>query len=189
MLKSKFKLGTRQQNQLLSAREAAKADGDQRLDRKLRALLLVGRDGLTHVEAAAVLEVDMASIFNWQRDYRQGGLAALSYKSIPGRPGRLDKAQLGTLSALVEAGPEAAGLDTGVWTAPILVDLIRKRFGVQYSASQVRRILHKLGFSLQYPKKKLARADIQAQEKWLNETLPAIQQQVAEAGGVLFFRG
>lgn len=186
MLKSKFVLSPKEEREILSAREKAKTEGDHRLQRRLRGLLLVGSAGKTHVEAAEILEVETAIVFHWQRDYREGGVDALRSKPIPGRPSRLTDAQLKQFAAIVEAGPEAAGLDTGVWTGPILADVVRKKFGVRYSASQVRRILHKLGFSLQYPKKKLARADLAAQEKWVTETLPAIQKQVIAEAGVLF---
>ncbi len=68
-----------------------------------------------------------------------------------GRPSRLSDEQMKELVDIVEAGPEVSGLDTGVWTSPIITDLVRRRFGIKYHPSQIRRILHKLGFSIQYP--------------------------------------
>jgi transposase len=52
------------------------------------------------------------------------------------------------LAGIIAAGPEAAGFDTGVWIAPVVVELVKERYGVSYSSSQIARILHDLKFSL-----------------------------------------
>jgi transposase len=39
------------------------------------------------------------------------------------------------------------------------------------------RLLHQLGFSVQRPRKRLARADREAQEIWLKKRLPAIKKR------------
>jgi transposase len=56
-------------------------------------------------------------------------------------------------------------------------DLIERRFGVRYHKHNVPRLLHELGFSLQRPRKRLARADLAAQATWVRETLPAIKKK------------
>ena len=38
-------------------------------------------------------------------------------------------------------------------------------------------LLHQLGFSVQRPRKRLARADAEAQAQWLREKLPAIKKK------------
>jgi transposase len=63
-------------------------------------------------------------------------------------------------------------MDTGVWTSPIIVDLVKLRFRIAYSPSQIRRVLHELGFSLQYPRQELSKADKKRQATWLKEELP-----------------
>jgi transposase len=56
------------------------------------------------------------------------------------------------LAEMIIAGPEQAGYETGIWTGPLVADLIKRRFSIDYSASQVRRIVHQLEFSVQFPK-------------------------------------
>ena len=56
------------------------------------------------------------------------------------------------------------------------------RFGVGYSWKYVPELLHKLGFSVQRPRKKLSRADHEAQEFWFRETLPRLKKQPAASG-------
>jgi transposase len=78
---------------------------------------------------------------------------------------------------MVEAGPLAAGYASGVWTGPMVGDLVERRFGVRYHKHNIPRLLHELGFSLQRPRKRLARADLAAQATWVRETLPAIKKK------------
>jgi transposase len=75
----------------------------------------------------------------------------------------------------------AAGFDCGVWTGRLVGELIRRRFGVEYHWKYVPELLHKLGFSVQRPRKRLSRADLQAQEFWLRKTFPAFKK-CQEAG-------
>ena len=85
--------------------------------------------------------------------------------------------QRSELTALVEKGSLAAGYASGIWTGPMVGDLIEKKFGVRYHKHNVPRLLHELGFSLQRPRKRLARADLVAQETWVRERLPAIKKK------------
>ena len=56
-------------------------------------------------------------------------------------------------------------------------DLIAHRFGVRYHNHHVPRLLHDLGFSVQRPRRRLARADAEAQAVWLREKLPRIKKK------------
>ena len=46
----------------------------------------------------------------------------------------------------------------------------------------IPELLHKLGFSVQRPRKKLSRADHAAQEFWLRETFPKLKKLPAATG-------
>lgn len=160
-----------------NARTRAQDEGEHRFSRKLRAILLVGRDHYTQQTAAEILEVDTNSVTRWVMAYERGGIEALRPKKAPGRRSFLNADQEHRLSKIIENGPEAFGLDTGVWTGPIIRDVIERRFKIKYSVEQARRILHKLGFSVQYPKQILSEASQAAQEKWLRHVLPGIKKK------------
>ena len=81
------------------------------------------------------------------------------------------------MAAIIAAGPEAAGFDTGVWIAPMVLELVKQRYGVSYSSSQIARILHDLRFSMQYPTKRLSKADEEAQQEWRTQELPRIKKK------------
>ena len=60
---------------------------------------------------------------------------------------------------------------------PMIGDLIRRRYGVTYHNHYIPPLLHKLGFSVQRPRKRLARADHERQKYWLRTTFPRIKQK------------
>jgi transposase len=104
------------------------------------------------------------------------GVEGLVTGKPPGPAPRLDEEQRDVLGALIDAGPQAAGYTSGVWTGPMIADLIEQRFGVRYHNHHIPRLLNQLGFSVQRPRKRLARADLEAQATWLREKLPAIKK-------------
>ena len=160
-----------------NAWKAAEAAGDRDYSRRLRSIWLVGRKGYTQGSAAEILEVTTSCVWRWVRTYRLGGVEGLRPRKAPGAKPRLSKKQLERLQRWVQRGPEACGFDTGVWTGPLVRDFIKRKFGVNYSVVQVRRILHKLGFSVQYPKKILSEASQEEQERWLKKEYPRIKKR------------
>lgn len=127
------------------------------------------------------LGVGRSSINTWLRWYETKGADGLRSRKAPGAAPKLSEKQRSELVALVEAGPQAAGFTSGMWTGPMVGQLIRDRFHVDYHNHHVPRLLHQLGFSVQRPRKRLARADAEAQATWLRERLPAIKKKPVPA--------
>jgi transposase len=134
------------------------------------------------IALAGELGVTRGSVNRWLQWYEADGVDGLLTGERSGRPPRLTTAQQTELVALIEDGPIAAGYVTGVWTGPIIGDVIRKRFDVSYHNHHVPRLLHQLGFSVQRPRKRLASADLKAQAVWLRETFPKIKKKPQPAG-------
>jgi len=154
----------------------AKKTGDLLTWRRARAVwgYINGKSVLTLVEE---LDVVRASVNQWIRWFDTSGTEALKPRKAPGAAPRLSEEQRAELASLIEAGPQASGYMGGVWTGPRIGDLIRKKFGVRYHNHHVPRLLNQLGFSVQRPRKRLARADKKAQEIWLKRRLPAIKKK------------
>jgi transposase len=134
-------------------------------------------EGRRAVEVAAELDVTRGSVNRWLRWYETLGVTGLLTGTPPGPVPRLNETQRDALTALIEEGPAAAGYTSGVWTGPMIGDLSAQRFGVRYHNHHVPRLLHELGFSVQRPRRRLARADREAQASWLRKKLPAIQKK------------
>jgi transposase len=129
------------------------------------------------VDLAAELDVTRGSVNRWLQWYDALGVAGLVTGIPPGPVPKLTEAQRAELTALIESGSSAAGYTSGVWTGPMIGDLIAQRFGVRYHNHHVPRLLHELGFSVQRPRRRLARADKEAQAMWLREKLPRIKKK------------
>ena len=154
----------------------AEKRGDLKTWRRAKAVLGYLR-GARVVELAEELDVTRGSVNRWLQWFDAEGVDGLKSRVAPGAACRLSAEQLSDLTRLVEAGPQAAGYSTGVWTGPMIGDLIRRRYGVKYHNHHIPRLLHKLGFSVQRPRKRLARADLERQKTWLSTTFPRIKKK------------
>lgn len=144
---------------------------------RLRSILLI-HEGKTLEQVGQILEVARSTVERWVDRYRSRGVTGLLVRGpYQGKKPRLSLDQKRELAITVRQGPEDSGLDTGVWTAPIIADLVRRRFNITYSPSQIRRLLHELGFSLQYPGQEPSEADKKRQATWLEEEVPEIKKK------------
>jgi transposase len=159
-----------------SQRHSARKNKNQEVDLKLTALLMVA-DGMIQSEVSRMLDVPLRTLEWWIQQYRNRGMKGLINGPYAGKSPMLSGNQLIELADLIEAGPEEVGLDTGVWSAPILVQTIKIRFGVSYSMSGLRKLLHRLGFSVQYPTRRLSKADLEQQRTWLEQDLVVIKKK------------
>lgn len=149
--------------------------GDLRTWRRAKAVLMYLRGGRV-IEIAEQLDVTRGSVNRWLQRYDLEGSEGLKPRKAPGPAPRLSQDQLGELTTLIEGGPQSAGYFSGVWTGPMIGDLIRRRYGVKYHNHYIPELLHKLGLSLQRPRKRLARADHEQQANWLRTTFPGIKK-------------
>jgi transposase len=153
-----LRLDVEEYNNIVHHRYLAKKRKDIESRIRLRAILLV-HERNTLKEVAHILEVARSTVERWIDSYRRGGVTGLLVIGPHrGKKPRLSLDQKREFAMLIREGPENSGLDTGVWTAPIIADLVKRRFGIGYSPSQIRRLLHELGFSLQYPRQELSEA-------------------------------
>ena len=127
--------------------------------------------GMAPGQVARVLRVSTKSVYQWRRAWRAGGEAALASRGQGGYGCKLDDGQLGELGAALDAGPAAAGWDTGQrWTLARVAALISRRFGVCYTLRGVSCLLHRMGFSPQVPVRRAAERDEDAVAAWRSVT-------------------
>ena len=177
MPKRGLRLDLEEYNHIIDHRYLAKKRKDLESRVRLRAILLV-HEGKTLEEVGKILEVARSTVQRWIERYRSTGIAGLLVRGpYQGKKPRLSLDQKRELAIMIREGPENSGLDTGVWTSPIVADLVKRRFKIAYSPSQIRRILHELGFSIQYPRQELSQADKKRQATWIQEELPEIKKK------------
>jgi transposase len=164
------------------ARKGRRSSHQERID----AIRLL-EQGYTKAEVARILDVTESSVYGWQKTYREGGLAALSTKIASGRKRLLSDKQMLELSRCLRMNPRQLELDFGLWTRKLVRELIRRKFGIDYSEQNVGRILKMLGFSPQRPVYQALERDGEKRRIWMQETFPAIRERAEKERAKIFF--
>lgn len=163
---------------LIRLRKEAEQDGAYRVAKRLQAVVL-NSEGRTSGDLAKILKAPRSKVSEWLARYQAHGVEGLLEGYRSGRPARLTAAQHGRLGDILDSGPVAYGLDTGVWTSPMIAWVVEEEFGIVYHPGHVRKLLHDLGFSVQRPRRLLARADRQAQDRWHRYPYPRLKKKPA----------
>ncbi len=161
---------------LLRLFKEAEHDGAYRVAKRLHAVLL-NAEARTSGEVAQLLKAPRSKVSEWLAHYEAHGVEGLLEGARSGRPPRLNAAQRTTLEDMVESGPVAYGYDCGIWTSPMIARVIQEEFDVNYHPGHVRKLLHQLGFSVQRPRRVLARANAAAQNRWHRWTFPNLKKK------------
>jgi transposase len=87
-----------------------------------------------------------------RRLYRAGGIDALRPIKPPGRPSRATAEFLAAMKQAVATNPLDLGYGFSTWSAARLAAHLAKVTGIHFSADQMRRLLHREGYSVHRPK-------------------------------------
>jgi len=182
MLPRLLHLHPKTHNRLVRLSKEAERDGAYRVAKRLHAVVL-NAEGRTSGELAEILKAPRSRVSEWLSLYQAYGVEGLLEGYRSGRPPLLTAEQRTQLGDILDSGPVAYGLDTGVWTSPMIAWLIEEDFGVAYHPGHVRKLLHSLGFSVQRPRRVLARADASEQDRWHRRTYPNLKKKPKTKAG------
>jgi transposase len=132
--------------------------------------------GLTSGQIAAALQVDRTRVHAWIGAWNAHGDEGLLEGHRSGRPAQLSLSQREQLADILDSGPVAHGLNTGVWTSPLIAQVIAEEFAVNYHPGPVRHLLKGLNFSVQRPKTRLVQADPNKQNRCFRFTHPNLKK-------------
>lgn len=163
-------------NHLVKLSKQALQDGYYRVGLRLHAVVL-NMEGKSAPEIANTLKVHRSKVSIWLQRWQQAGMDGLLEGQRSGRPIKLSEYQHQQLADILDSGPIAYGFNSGVWTCPMVARVIHDEFSISYSSSHISRILHKLRFSVQRPKKILARANKTLQSRWIRYKYPHIKKK------------
>jgi hypothetical protein len=90
------------------------------------------------------------------------------------------------LKAAVQAAPSAAGLDLANWNWKVVRQFVEERFGRLLSSRSCLNYLHRLGFVLKRPKKRLLKANPEKREAFL-AAYAALCAEAQLTGAKIFF--
>lgn len=152
---------------------------DQLQERRFRAIALL-KEGFSQVETARRLGVSTGAVCQWKKAYHAQGSAALVASKHPGPKPKLSAKQCERLLNYLRQGPRKHGWKTELWTLPRIVELVERKFDVQFDQSGVWRLMRRLGWSCQKPERRARERDPDAIEKWRKETWPRLKKRATQ---------
>ncbi|MDX2546836.1 winged helix-turn-helix domain-containing protein [Streptomyces sp. WI04-05B] len=132
--------------------------------------------GASDREVARRFRVTRMSANRWRRALVSGGRQALVSKGPGGARCRLGAGQLRALEAVLQAGPAASGWSDQCWTLARIGEIVRRRFGVEYTLAGLDLLLHRIGWSMQVPSRKATERDEPRIAAWKDEQWPVIKR-------------
>jgi len=162
-------------SKLLELRRQAQKDKEPRLMLRIQGIVM-SLEGRTAGEIANDLKVHRSTVPLWIDHWNRFGEEGLWEGHRSGRPCVLSAEDQERLRDILDSGPAAYGLETGIWTSPLVRQVIAEEFGEQYHAGHVRKLLQQLGYSVQRPTAQLVQADIRLQRKWVRYTYPNLKK-------------
>jgi transposase len=161
----------------VARRPAAQRGRDRLQARRLGAAELFAA-GVRQAEVARQLEVSARAVSVWHARWQTGGTDALRSRGPSGPAPRLSDAQLATVEQALLEGPTAHGFTGELWTLDRIAIVIERLTGIRYHPAWVWAVLHhRLGWSVQRPKRRAAERDQAAIDRWVKERWPRILQR------------
>jgi transposase len=161
---------------LLALRKEAMKDQEPRVAQRFHAIAL-SIEGYTTSQISRALKVHRSTVPLWIELWNEERERGLLEGHRSGRPAELTASQRGQLEDILDSGPVAYGLETGIWTSPVIGRVIEEEFGVCYHPGHVRKLLKHLGYSVQRPTTRLVQADPAAKRKWVRYTYPNLKKK------------
>lgn len=166
----------RTSDRLKRLRLEAQADKAVRVALRIQAIMLSLQKHTT-VDIAHLLHVPRSRTYAWIKAWNDYGPDGLLEGHRSGRPTALSESQLEHLGDIIDSGPVAYGLHTGVWTSPLIGSIIADEFGVTYHQGHVRKLLKKLDFSVQRPTTSLSKARPHERNRWIRYEYPCLKKK------------
>jgi transposase len=160
---------------LLTLRREAQADKAPRVVLRIQGILM-SLDGYSTGEISQRLRVHRSGVPVWIEHWNAHGEEGLWEGYRSGRPTELTARQREQLADTLDSGPVAYGLETGIWTSPLVAQVIREEFGCSYHPGHVRKLLRQMGYSVQRPTTRLVQAKLGQKRKWTRYTYPNLKK-------------
>jgi transposase len=165
----------------VARRPAAQRERDRLEARRLHAAELFAA-GVRQAEVAHQLGVSAQAVSVWQRRWKARVTDGLRSKGPSGPTPRLSDQQLATVEQALLAGATANGFTGELWTLDRVTLMIQRLTEVRHHPAHVWALLHhRLGWSVQRPKRRAAERDQAAIDRWVKKRWPAIKETPNDA--------
>ena len=152
---------------------------EQMEERRLEGGRLLKEGKMSKAEIARELGVSRATVSDWAKALKAGGIRHLRRREAGGRESKLNGKQRQKLRRLLDRGALAAGFPTDRWTLGRVREVIKREFGVSYHPNSLSRFLKKLGYSPQKPLPRAAERDEDLVKAWLQQDWSRVKKVAA----------
>ena len=150
---------------------------EQMEERRREGARLLRAGKLTKAEIARQLGVSRAAVGAWAKVLEADGLRGLRQQKSTGRASKLTAEHKKRLKRMLDRGAIASGYPTDRWTLVRVSELIQKEFSISYHPNSLKRVLDKLGYSVQKPLPRAAEQDEKLVKAWLEKDWPRIKKE------------
>jgi len=154
--------------------------------RRLQAWKLL-EAGWRQYEVAEAVGVTKGAVSQWVKRAREGGSEALRRHPAPGAHSKLNPEQVGQLPALLSRGAEAYGFRGNVWTHARIASVIQAEYGVRYHDHHIPRLLAKIGWTRQKPRRRASQRNEAAIQQWQTYTWLETKRKAEAAQQTIVF--
>lgn len=119
------------------------------------------------------------SVLKWSQKAQKEGISALYDKQRKGRPSQFDPKKMKRLDQALLRPPKDFGFSRARWDGPVVVEYLRKFFGIQVHVRHAQRLIRQLGYALRQPTYRY----VQATGKGVRTYLKTIKKTPQPADG------
>lgn len=139
----------------LAAIEAFQKSGSNAQERLRATGIRLLHLGSPPAEVAELLNVSVATVYNWHERWRKGEIDGLRDEPRSGRPQVATAEYCARLEAVIETDPQALGYGFTLWTINRLLAHLAKVTGRTMSDETFREVLQRTGYVYRRPKHEL----------------------------------
>ncbi|KXB03157.1 hypothetical protein AKJ45_02380 [candidate division MSBL1 archaeon SCGC-AAA261F19] len=131
--------------------------------------VIMETQGYDRREIADLLGTTRSTVWRWIKWFDKSGVNGLRDEQRSGRPPKLSKRGKERLRKDLGKSPRDFGYEVEVWSTKLVLDHLRRRYGVYYHPRYIQRFLRKLGFELKKPRPKHYKASEEERERYYRE--------------------
>jgi transposase len=160
------------ESELQEVERAIGHDPRSEVVRRATAIRLL-HQGHKAADVGKMVSASRASVQNWHKNWRMGGLEGLANKPIPGRKPKANETYQEALAGALESDPHEFGYAFSVWTLDRLSQHLERTTGIGLSIARLAEWMTRWGYVYRRPKQELSHkqdADARQQvQNWLEE--------------------
>jgi len=133
------------------------------------------KQGLSQIDISQAVNMTqgrVSQIIKQINDHK-GEIIPPDYK---GAPTKLSSQEEDELMSIIDQGAVESGFEGEIWTSKRLVVIIKRKWSCDYHPHHIPKLLRRLGYSLQKPKKIDVRKDQSKVEQWRSEKIKEIKK-------------